>query len=99
MLLIEAKDKAIQLTGARKSNYYSNQKDSDVITILGSAFSPQVDSTNTTYPQLVQFDCTDWDFLLTRAEANSMLVLTDDNNLIVKTRHFCTANFCRYVWG
>ncbi len=84
MLLIEAKDKAIQLTAARKSNYYSNQKDSDVITTLGSAFSPQVDATKTQYPQLVQFDCTDWDFLLTRAEANSMLVLTDDNNLIVK---------------
>lgn len=84
MLLIEAKDKAIQLTGARKSKYFSNQKDSDVITDLGSAFSPQVDSTNTTYPQLVQFDCTDWDFILTRAEANSMLVLTDDNTLVVK---------------
>ena len=84
ILLVEAKDKAIKLTSARKSKYFTQQKDSDIITNLASAFSPQIDTTQTTHPQIVQFDCTDWDFIVTRAEANGLMVLTDDNNLSVK---------------
>jgi Rhs element Vgr protein len=84
ILLIEAKDKAIKLTGARKSAYYLNQKDSEVISSLASELQPEVEATTDQIKQLVQFEATDWDFICTRAEANSMLVLTDDNKLIVK---------------
>jgi Rhs element Vgr protein len=84
VLLIEAKDKAIKLTGARKSAYYINKTDSDIITSLAGESAADVESTSYSHKQLVQFDATDWDFILTRAEANSMLVLTDDGNLIVK---------------
>jgi Rhs element Vgr protein len=84
VLMIEAKDKAIKLTGARKSAYYIEKTDSDVITSLAGETTPDVESTSITHKQLVQFEATDWDFILTRAEANSMLVLTDDGNLIVK---------------
>src|SRR5690606_35242316 len=31
-----------------------------------------------------QFNATDWDFIVTRAETNGMFVLTDDGELIVK---------------
>ena len=84
VLMIEAKDKAIKLTGARKSAYYINKTDSDVITSLAGETTPDVESISFTHKQLVQFEATDWDFILTRAEANSMLVLTDDGKLIVK---------------
>jgi Rhs element Vgr protein len=82
--MIEAKDKAVKLTIARKSVYYINKTDSDVITDLADDLNKEIDSTTFTHKQLVQFDATDWDFILTRAEANGMLVLTDDNKLIVK---------------
>ncbi len=84
VLMIEAKDKAIKLTGARKSAYYINKTDSEVIESLSGESTPDVQSTSLTHKQLVQFEAADWDFILTRAEANSMLVLTDDGNLIVK---------------
>ncbi len=84
VLMIEAKDKAIKLTGARKSAYHIEKTDSDVITSLAGESTPDVESTSITHKQLVQFEATDWDFIVTRAEANSMLVLTDDGSLIVK---------------
>ncbi|MDR0793333.1 MAG: type VI secretion system tip protein VgrG [Chitinophagaceae bacterium] len=83
-LIIDAKDKAIALTGARKSAYFIDKTDSDVIEQLASALSPDIESTSLSHKQLIQYDATDWDFLVTRAEANSMLVLTDDGTLIVK---------------
>ncbi len=84
LLMIEAKDKAVKLTIARKSIYHINKTDSEVITDLADDFNKEIESTAFTHKQLVQFDATDWDFILTRAEANGMLVLTDDNKLIVK---------------
>ena len=84
VLLIEAKDKAVKLTGARKSAYFINKTDSDVIGDLAGEFSPDVESTAVAHKQLVQFDCTDWDFICTRAEANGMLVLADDGRLVVQ---------------
>jgi Rhs element Vgr protein len=84
LLTIEAKDKAITLTANRNSAYYSNQKDSDVISTLAGGLDTDIAPTSVTHPQLVQFDATNWDFILTRAEANGMLVLTDDGKLVVK---------------
>ncbi len=84
ILTIEAKDTAIALTAARKSAYYIDKTDSDVIEELAGSFSPDVDSTSVSHHQLIQYNATDWDFILTRAEANGMLVLTDDGTLIVK---------------
>jgi Rhs element Vgr protein len=86
LMTIEAKDKAIKLTGARKSNYFIDKTDSDIITQLAEATALQHDIETTTFlnKQLVQFETTDWDFIVTRAEANSMLVLTDDGKLVIK---------------
>lgn len=84
LLMIEAKDKAIKLTMARKNAYHINKTDSDIITDLAGDLSKDIDPTTFSNKQLVQFDTTDWDFIVTRAEANSMLVLTDDGKLIVK---------------
>ena len=98
VLMIEAKDKAIKLTGARKSKYFINKTDSDIITSLAGESTPTVESTSFTHKQLVQFEATDWDFILTRAEANSMLVLTDDGKLIVK-KPATGASVCTATYG
>lgn len=84
VLVIDAKDPAIKLAIARKRAYFIDKKDSDVIEDLASGFDPDVSPTSFAHKQLIQFDATDWDFICTRAEANGMLVLTDDGKLIVK---------------
>ena len=86
-LVIECKDQAVAMTIARKNANYLKKKDSDIIsTLIGnySEVSADVGSTNTTHEELVQFNCTDWDFLLARAELNALVVLCDDNKLTVK---------------
>jgi Rhs element Vgr protein len=84
LLIIEAKDEAIKLTNARKSRYFTNKTDSTIITELATTPEKDIAPTTVMHPQMVQYDATDWDFILTRAEANGMLVHTDDNKLIVK---------------
>lgn len=87
LLKIEAKDKSILLTANRKSAYHIKKTDSTVIGNLakaGGITDTDIDTTSFEHPQLVQMDATDWDFIVSRAEANSMLVFTDDGKLIVK---------------
>jgi Rhs element Vgr protein len=103
VLMIEAKDKAIQLTGARKSAYYISKKDSDVIDTLATGLAKDIDTTSVVHDQLVQFDTTDWDFIVMRAEANGMLVLTDDGKLVVKkpstsSPSVFTATYGQNIW-
>jgi Rhs element Vgr protein len=84
ILMIEAKDKAIKLTVSRKSAYHINKTDSTVISDLSDGLQADIETTTFSHKQLIQYDTTDWDFILTRAEANGMLVLTDDGKLVVK---------------
>ncbi|MGX9460845.1 type VI secretion system tip protein VgrG [Shewanella sp. A14] len=79
-LVIECKDACVAMTIARKSANYIKQKDSQILeTIIGQypSLSSQVSATGSEYDELVQFNCTDWDFILTRAEMNGYLVCVD----------------------
>ncbi len=78
LLEIECKDKAIKMTVGRKSSASSKTKDSDLISTLINAagLESSVSATSTELPELVQYYVTDWDFMLARAEINSMVVST-----------------------
>ncbi len=85
-LQIECRDKSIAMTVGRKNANYVDQKDSDIFsTLIGnySGLTASTDSTTTQHPELVQYYCTDWDFLLSRAEVNGMLVVVDDAEVSV----------------
>lgn len=101
LLMIEAKDKSIKLTTTRKSLYHNDKTDSKVIEELADAvkLDHTVTPTDLTHPQLVQYDSTDWDFIVTRAEANGMLVLTDDGKLIVKTPSTDASPVAKFTYG
>ncbi len=85
-LTIEAKDKAIGLTIGRKSHLFAGQSDADIINGLARAagLAAEVEATSPAHPEMVQYYTTDWDFILSRAEMNGLLVLTRDNKLLVK---------------
>lgn len=83
---IECRDVAIKTTVGRKSLTYQKQKDSDIISkIVGnySGLSAKVAATSTTWPQQVQHYVTDWDYILSRAEINGLLVATINGELNV----------------
>jgi Rhs element Vgr protein len=85
-LEVECRDKAIKMTVGRKSKTYSKQKDSDILNSIISAaggLTSNVTSTDTTWEEQVQYYATDWDYILTRAEANGLIVTTDSAKVSV----------------
>ncbi|MFD2934929.1 type VI secretion system tip protein VgrG [Spirosoma flavum] len=76
-LAVECRGNEVKMTIGRQSKTYENKKDSDVFTQLFSNHSLTADVTATTvsHKELVQYYCTDWDFLLSRAEANGLMVV------------------------
>ena len=75
--------------------------DSEVIEELALAgkLDKDVAPTELKHAQLVQYDSTDWDFIVTRAEANGMLVLTDDGKLIVKKPSIDASPVATFTYG
>lgn len=101
-LVVELKDKAVKMTVGRKSTNYTNAKDSDVIsTLIGNCagLTADVGTTNTTYKQLVQYYATDWDFMLSRAEANGLLVIVDNGTVTVKAPETSASAVLKVTYG
>ncbi|MDG2420496.1 MAG: type VI secretion system tip protein VgrG [Gammaproteobacteria bacterium] len=85
-LHIECRDNAVAMTIGRKNSNFIEVKDSEVITdLIGgySDLSASVEDTATEHKELVQYYCTDWDFMLSRAEVSGLIVIVDDNGVSV----------------
>lgn len=82
-LIIECKDEAVKMTIGNKSNYFYKSKDSDIIKELIGNYSLANDVEDTKYehPELVQYNATDWDFMIMRAQANGKLCFIDDGEI------------------
>jgi len=85
-LVFEAKDVSVKLTVGRKSAYFYDVSDSEIIEDICKKLSitTDVESTSTKHKEMVQNYVTDWDFIISRAEVNGLPVLADDNKLIIK---------------
>lgn len=82
-LNIECRGDAIKMTSGSKSRYFIDKKDSDIMEELLGAHSlaKDVETTTPSLKEVVQYDSTDWDFLLCRAEANGQVVLVEDEKV------------------
>lgn len=84
-MVVECRDCAFGATRERKNRIFEEQEDSKIIeTVLSAYGSVEVDSTAYKHPSLVQYYCTDWDFALSRADANGLLVNVSDGKIAVK---------------
>lgn len=85
MLIVECRDKAVKMTLGKKSKYFTEMKDSDIMEALIGTYGLQkeVEVTGPDLKEVVQFDATDWDFLLCRAEANGQVVMVEDGKVKV----------------
>jgi Rhs element Vgr protein len=90
VLIIECKDKAVKMTAACKNKYALDTKDSDIIEELIDSYGLEKDvaSTTVTHKQIVQYNCTDWDFMLCRADVNGLLCIPNDGKLSVAPPEF-----------
>jgi Rhs element Vgr protein len=86
VLILECKDKAVKMTIGRHNKYFYDVKDSDVFEEMISrhGLNPEVDDTQYTHPALVQYDATDWDFMISRVELNGKFCFNEDGKIIIK---------------
>ncbi|MEO1624807.1 MAG: type VI secretion system tip protein VgrG [Bacteroidota bacterium] len=85
VLRVECKDEAVKMTLGKKSTFFDEKKDTDVIKEIASNYKldVQVDATEVTHQSLIQHHVSDWDFVLMRAEVNGLLVHSSDGSLTV----------------
>lgn len=85
LLIVECRDDAVKMTSGAKNRIFTDKKDSDVMEeIIGSyQLQKEIKATTPDLKEIVQYDATDWDFLLCRAEANGQVVMVEDGKVIV----------------
>jgi Rhs element Vgr protein len=101
-LQIECRDYAFPTTLARRNALFEKKKDSDAIKeILGkyAPLSPAVDATAATYDELVQYCASDWDFALSRADANGLVIVTEAKKISVKKPDVSASPALRVTYG
>jgi Rhs element Vgr protein len=98
---IECRDKAIKLTAGRKNKIWEDVSDNDAITdLLGqNGITADIDGLNLQHKQLVQFNCSNWDFIVTRAELNSALVITEAGKLTIGMPNASQESTATYTYG
>lgn len=85
LLWLECRDKAVRMTRGPKSRYYADTTDGDILDdLIGDyGLDRTVEATQPSLKEVVQYDSTDWDFLVCRAEANGHVVAVRDGAIHV----------------
>ncbi|MFL9912278.1 type VI secretion system tip protein VgrG [Paraburkholderia sp. RL17-337-BIB-A] len=85
VLSVDCHANAVKTTTARKSTYFTDLKDSDImVRILDAHALPcDIEATRPDLKEVVQYDSTDWDFLLCRADANGQVVIVGDDEISI----------------
>lgn len=85
-LIVECKDKAVKLTIGRKSKYFYDSTDSEIMEEIMDAYGlkKEIESTGITHKEMVQYNVSDWDFCIARAQANGKICVVDDGKIIVR---------------
>ena len=86
-LEVECRDEAVKMTIGKNNNYFQKMTDSAIMSqLIGnySGVSSDVKSTSYTHPEVIQYYASDWDFVVSRADINGMVVITDQNKVTVQ---------------
>ncbi|HAA21189.1 MAG TPA: Rhs element Vgr protein, partial [Cytophagales bacterium] len=101
VFMVLAKDPAFALTLGEKNRYFYEATDADAIDeIVGEAgLSADAEAGSVTHQTLVQYQATDWDFIVMRAEANGQLVFVEDSTLRIAAPDFGGSSLETYKYG
>ncbi|MDP4935486.1 MAG: type VI secretion system tip protein VgrG [Salibacteraceae bacterium] len=86
-LVLTCHDKAFKMTLVKKSLNFAKKKDSEIISsVISSAglTSGTVTATTFQHPNLIQYNVSDWDFILDRAAANGYVVTCEAGSISAK---------------
>ena len=99
---LECRHKAIAMTCARKNaNYLNKTEDAIVNEITGNYSGVTLNSSmgGAAHKEILQYYCTDWDFIMTRAEANGCWLLADGDALSIKKIAASGSAEVELTWG
>ncbi|MEM9885307.1 MAG: type VI secretion system tip protein VgrG [Bacteroidota bacterium] len=92
LIEIECKDVAVKMTVGRKNKYFFNKTDGSIIEEIAQSYKGEIQTeikgADVEHPHMVQYFATDWDFVLTRADANALLVAVVDGKLFAQKPDF-----------
>jgi len=85
-LVLYCQDEAVKMTVGKKVKAFEKQTDSAILeAIIGEhKLDKDIASTKYEYAQLLQTGMTDWDFAVTRAEANGLISYAEDGKVFIK---------------
>ncbi|RFS19327.1 type VI secretion system tip protein VgrG [Chitinophaga silvatica] len=90
-LQLDCRDSAVLMTLTKNAAVYSDMKDTDIASKIFNKYQLSLNvSKETTYkhPELIQYDSTDWDFLLERMDVNGRLVFVNDGKAVIGVPSF-----------
>jgi len=101
VLIVECRDKAIKLSVGRINKYFYESKDSEIIETILSDYDleSEVDESNVEHPEMVQYNISDWDFCIARAQANGKVCVVDDGKMSVVSPDYNQAEEVSLVYG
>jgi Rhs element Vgr protein len=100
-LLIECKDKAVKLTIGKRSKHYENVTDSDIAEEIIDRYGLEkdVESTSIQHKEVIQFNTTDWDYILSRMDVIGRICLVDDGKITIKKPMLTASSVLDVVYG
>lgn len=98
-LVVECRHEASKLTVARRNKSWFDASDSEIVEELLGSLAGDIDSTSLKHKQQVQFHTSDWDFLLTRAQANGLLVWAKEDKIVMKKPAVSGSPVCTLQFG
>lgn len=98
---IECRHKAIAMTCARKNANFLEKSDDDIVKKLSGDCGVSIKSSMGGGPhkEILQYYCTDWDFMMTRAEANGCWLLADGDKLSIEKIAAKGSAAVELTWG
>lgn len=100
-LVVECRDEAVKLTIGRKSKYFYESTDSDIFEeIIGNyRLDADIEATLVEHQKMVQYRLSDWDFCITRAQANGKVCAIDDGVITIQAPDVAQAEQLTLVYG
>lgn len=101
LLIIECKDEAVKLTIGRKSKYFYDVKDSEAFEEIIDAYglAKDVEATNFSHKELVQYNTSDWDFIVSRAQASGKLCFVENGKITISKPNVAASSVETVTFG
>lgn len=101
VLEVVCKDPAFKMTLNPENRYFRDTTESDALEdiIRASGLTAEVEATTESKAEIIQYHCTNWDFVLTRADALGKICITEGGTLRVKAPNLTQASVLSLSYG